>query len=412
MIESQSQSKSSNFSMYAVIFIAYFFVNFHRYAGGVSAPILVEELSLTPTQVGLFGAVFTYCYAFMNLPAGMLIDKFGSRKAIGTLYILAAFGTLVVAISESFSLILVGRALIAMGIAPVYAAASKTIAVWEKPEKFSIYNGFLMSFGRAGGVIAATPLVLLIGAMGWRNTYIIIAIISVVIAIGAFLLVKENKDVDEVNKSQGNKNPFKGFRNLVTKPQYWLVLIFMISLNGTTVNIFANWGGVFLSQGLKFSNEISSNILLMGSIAAVTGAVISGYISSKKSARFAGFIGQTILLIAVGILAFFTESLSTPICYITFIAIGLVEMYVIAAGFSLIRTLATSKYVGTAFGTGNLIVWIAGSSLISQLWGILIPGDFALSGFSTALKFHFILVLVGLVCLYFIKEEPIKELVE
>ncbi|MEG0377897.1 MAG: hypothetical protein RR614_05390, partial [Eubacterium sp.] len=74
--------------------------------------------------------------------------------------------------------------------------------------------------------------------------------------------------------------------------------------------------------------------------------------------------------------------------------------------------LATQKYVGTAFGFGNLVIWICGSSLVSQLWGLLVPADYALAGFKGPLFFHVGLVAVGLICLKFIKEEPIKKLVE
>ncbi|GFZ24357.1 MFS transporter [Lacrimispora indolis] len=398
--------------MFGIIFIAYFVVNFHRYAGGISAPILVEELALTPSQVGLFGAIFTYCYAFANFPAGILIDKFGSKRLIAILYLIAAVGTLMIGATQNFTIILLGRAFVAIGIAPVYAAASKVNAEWVAPEKFTVMNGWLQSFGRAGGVIAATPLVLIITAIGWRNTYYCLAVVSLVIAIAAYLLILDKDKTAEKQKNTQKSKLMKGFSVLVKQPQYWLTLVFMVSLNATTVNIFANWGGVLLTQGLGFDSAVSSNILLTGSIAAVLGGILSGYISAKKSAKFAGYIGQTLLLSACIILAFFTEQLTIPICYVTFFVIGLVEMYVIASGFSLLRTQVTAKFVGTAFGFGNLIIWICGSSLVSQLWGVFIPKDYALFGFKIPLMFHVVLVAAGLICLKFIKEKPITALVD
>ncbi len=179
--------------MFGVIFLAYFVVNFHRYAGGVSDPILIKELSLTPGQVGLFGAIFTYSYAFANFPAGRLIDRFGSRKLIAILYLIAAIGTVIIGATSNYSLILLGRILIAIGIAPVFAASSKASAEWVEPEKFTLINGWLQTFGRVGGVIAATPLVTLIAAIGWCNTYYCLAAVSLTIAIAAFLLIKDKE---------------------------------------------------------------------------------------------------------------------------------------------------------------------------------------------------------------------------
>lgn len=406
------QKKVNLTGMFGVIFVAYFVVNFHRYAGGVSAPILIKELSLTPGQVGLFGAIFTYSYAFANFPAGLLIDRFGSRRLIAILYLIAAIGTVIIGATSNYTLILVGRMLVAIGIAPVFAASSKASAEWVAPEKFTLINGWLQSFGRAGGVIAATPLVALIAAIGWRNTYYCLAAVSLTIAIAAYLLIRDKEKPVEVKSTGKGPGMLSGLGVLIKQKQYWFALIWMVSLNATTVNIFANWGGVFLNQGMGLDPSVSGNILLWGSIAASFGAVISGYVSYKWSAKFAGAIGQIILLMAVSVLAFFTESLTVPMLYITFFAIGLVEMYVIASGFTILRIMATSKYVGTAFGFGNLVIWIGGSSLVSQLWGVLVPADYALSGFKAPLFFHVGLVALGLICLNFIKEEPIAALEE
>ncbi|MGL4606955.1 MAG: MFS transporter [Eubacteriaceae bacterium] len=408
----KEQNSRSTVGMYALIFIAYFFVNFHRYAGGISAPILIQELSFTPQQIGWFGAIFTYCYAFANLPAGILIDKFGSRKLIGFLYIGAALGTLLLAMSTSFIPIIIGRGLIAMGIAPVFVAACKVIAEWETPERFSVMNGYLMAFGRAGGVIASTPLVILIAAIGWRNTYFLIALISLMIGVGAFILIKEKCDHGKPKIEKKKNNSFEGLGKLIKQYQFWFVVFFMMAINATIVNVFANWGGVFLTKGLGYSNDISGNILLVAACASVCGALLSGFVIKKTSARFASFIGGTVLMVGTAVLGFFTQSLSLELIYFIFILMGLAEFYTIASGFSLLRTIATARFVGTAIGTTNFFIWGIGASVVAQLWGMWIPSDYAINGFQTAFIFHFVTIIIGLIALFFTKEKPIKALEE
>jgi MFS family permease len=406
------EEKKSKIPMYAIIFIAYFFVNFHRYAGGISAPVLIEELHFTPNQIGWFGAIFTYCYAFANLPAGLLIDKFGSRKIIGFLYIGAAIGTLFLGMGTDFISIIIGRGLIAIGIAPVFVAACKVIAEWEDPKHFSTMTGYLMAFGRAGGIIAATPLVLLMAAIGWRNTYFIIALISFLIGIGSFILIRDKKSNSNETKKTKTSNPFKGFGTLVKQYQFWLVVVFMMTITSTAVNIFSNWGGVLLSQGMGYTSETTANVLLFAALASVFGAIISGQVVKKTSARFATMFGGCVLMLGAGTIGFFAPYLTLPIIYLVFILMGFVEFFTISTGFSLLRTIVTEKYVGTAIGTANFMMWGVGASIVAQLWGTWISDDYALGGFQTALIFHFIILVIGLIAIAFVKEKPIQAMLE
>lgn len=406
--------------MVIVLFTAYFFVNFHRYAGGVSAPYLVQELSLTPTQVGLYGALFTYVYAFINFPAGVLTDKFGARKLTAILYLVASIGTLLIAISNNFTMILIGRVMIAAGVAPVYNASAKGISMYTTQKEFSVFNGWNQSIGRVGGVIAATPLALLIVSLGWRNTYYIIAAISLVVAIAAWLFILEateklkSADNNKDTSSQVEKLPIsKALLIIIKNPSYWLTLIFMISLNATTVNIFANWGGVLFNSGLGWDNVLTSSILLTGSIFACFGAVISGYIAKYFSGKTAAFIGQGVLVVGTSILAFGLEKLTPGLAYLSLIMIGLVEMWVIAAGITImmkISSTSTTNYFSSAWGLGNLCVWFFGSSLISQIWGIFVSTDYALSSFKMPLLIHVGLTVIGFICIFFIKEKSTESL--
>lgn len=422
MEDSNVKKPKGFWPMIVVLFSAYFFVNFQRYAGGVSAPYLIKELSLDPGQVGLYSALFTYVYAFANFPAGILTDKFGARKLMSVLYIVAAIGTLIIAFSDNFTMIIIGRILIAAGIAPVYNAAAKGISTFTTPKEFGVFNGWNQSIGRTGGVLAATPLALLFVAIGWRNSYLLLAAISVVIAIAAWLLVLEVKEEkitapgnEEKQEDPGKLPPTKALLRVMKNPSYWLTIIFMTSLNATSVNIFANWGGVLFQKGLGWDSVTSSQILLTGSIFACFGAVISGYVAKYASGKISAMIGQVGLLIGTSILAFGLENLTPAMAYAACILIGFVEMWVIAAGIAImIKLVSTSKtnYFSSCYGLANLCIWLVGSSLFAQIWGALVSKDYVLSSFKMPLLLHVALIAIGLVSIFFIKEKPTASLEE
>ena len=404
-----NKEQKSKFSMYAIIFIAYFFVNFHRYAGSMSAPVLIEELSFTPNQIGWFGAIFTYSYALANLPAGILIDTFGSRKLISILYTIAALGTLILATGNNFALIMVGRALIAAGIAPVYVAACKVIGEWETPDHFPAVNGYLMAFGRAGGIVAATPLALLIVALGWRNTYYVFAAISLVIGIAAWIFIK---DKSGEGSSKKTSNPFKGVKKLIFQKNYWLLVFFLMANTATAQNIFSNWGGVFLTNAMGYESKLAANVLLIAAVASVLGAVMAGAIVKRTSAKLATMMGSFVLWIGSAVLAFLSPNLNPMLLSAVFIVMGFVEFFTISTAFSFLRGIISANLIGTALGIANFMMWGVGASIVAQLWGTWITADYAISGFQTAFTFHAVILLIGLICVSFVKNKPLEALTE
>lgn len=408
-MENKNQKlKQKKFLMYLVIFIAYFFVNFHRYAGSMSAPVLIAELGFTPNQIGWFGAIFTYSYALANLPAGILIDKFGSRKLIAILYVTAALGTLILAAANNFALIMIGRALIAAGIAPVYVAACKVIAEWEPPEHFPAVNGYLMAFGRAGGIIAATPLALLIAALGWRNTYYIFALVSLVIGIAAWIFIADKGEV-KTQASQKSASPFKGLKQLISQKYYWLFVFFMIANTATAQNIFSNWGGVFLTKAMGYEPKLAANVLLIAAIASVVGALLAGSLAKRLSPKIATMMGSFVLLLGSAVLAFLSPILSPVLLSGVFILMGFVEFFTISTAFSFLRSIISVKLIGTALGIANFMMWGLGASIVAQLWGAWISSDYAIAGFQTAFIFHTIILLIGLICISFVKAIPLAD---
>ena len=409
MKNEEEKVKKTKVSMYVIIFIAYFFVNFHRYAGSISAPVLIKELGFTPNQIGWFGAIFTYSYALANLPAGILIDKFGSRKLIAILYTTAALGTLILAGGNNFALIMIGRALIAAGIAPVYVAACKVIAEWEAPERFPAINGYLMAFGRAGGIVAATPLALLIVSLGWRNTYYIFAAVSLTIGIAAWIFIK---DKHSETQSQKSISPFKGLGKLVSQKYFWFLVFFMMANTATAQNVFSNWGGVFLTNALGYEAKFAANVLLAAAVASVIGALMAGVIVKRTSPKIATMMGSSVLFIGSGILGFLSPFLSPMLLSGVFILMGFVEFFTISTAFSFLRTILPADLIGTALGIANFMMWGVGASVVAQLWGSWISLDYAISGFQTAFTFHAIILLIGLISVSFVKNKPLDVLSE
>ena len=107
--------------MYIVMFLAYALVNFHRYATSMTASMLAEDMALTAAQVTAYIGAYTWTNAIMQLPAGIICDKYGARKLLTICYAISAIGLLLIAYSGSFAGIVIGRIILTIGIRRLYS---------------------------------------------------------------------------------------------------------------------------------------------------------------------------------------------------------------------------------------------------------------------------------------------------
>src|SRR5512145_2547672 len=105
---------------YGMLLLTYIFVYFDRVAPAVVAPELMKEFGLTATSLGILSSMYLYPYAAMQIPSGILSDYLGPRFSVGTFFIIAAVGTALFGLADSFGLIIFGRFLMGVGVAVVW----------------------------------------------------------------------------------------------------------------------------------------------------------------------------------------------------------------------------------------------------------------------------------------------------
>lgn len=379
--------------MYVVMFLAYALKNFHSYATSMTASLLQTDLGLTAAQVSLYIAAYTWTNAIVQLPAGIVCDRWSAKKLLGFSYIAAAVGCLLVAYSGSLAGIVIGRVILTVGISFVFNVCSRHIAAWNTAGGYRRANSLMMTFGKIGGLLATTPLVLMIGSVGWKNTFGIIALVSILVAAGAFVFVVDKKET--LNKEPNGM--FTAIGKLIKTKGFWMFCSAGALVGMTVPMIFSAWGGTFLTQGLGLDPTLSSTVILCGNLASCVGGITVAVICKKVAPKPLVVGSYAITVVLVAVMAIFINQLTAPAMFVIFILMGFVFYTSTTTVYSLMRDMCSVKYIGGFMGASNFISWLVGNALVSSIWGLFIPNTFSLEGFRNAMWFQLAICIVGLV---------------
>ena len=183
----------------AAIFYLYEFVL--RVAPGVIVNDLMSAFSVTAPSLGILTSFYYYAYTPMQVPCGVIVDKFGPRLVVTFSTILCIIGTMLFATTEKIFIAGIGRFLIGMGSACAFISCLKVSSYWFPKRKMAKLAGLTNMMGILGGTFAAYPFAILSNNYGWRKALIICAILGIFVAFFVSALSKRRYSLPKISKS-------------------------------------------------------------------------------------------------------------------------------------------------------------------------------------------------------------------
>lgn len=142
-----------------------------RTINGPLADQLIFQFGLDSSSLGLLTSMYFLAFALSAIPIGMALDAYGPRAVQASLMTVAALGALVFALAPSAPYLMIGRALIGLGVAAGLMAGLKAHALWVSPRHLPLANGGLVMFGGLGAIAATIPVDVVDSLIGWRGTF-------------------------------------------------------------------------------------------------------------------------------------------------------------------------------------------------------------------------------------------------
>jgi MFS family permease len=171
----------------------YYLSYLFRTMNAVISPHLVREFSLNPADLGFLTSVYFITFAAMQIPLGVILDRYGPRRVQTALLLVAALGATMFAIGDSLLAITIGRGLIGAGVASCLMSSFKANALWWPRERLALMNNLIMAFGGVGALSATAPVHALLTVTDWRMLFVGLAIVTAALAVVTFLVVPERR---------------------------------------------------------------------------------------------------------------------------------------------------------------------------------------------------------------------------
>ncbi len=273
---------------------------------------LRHAFGATAFEFGLIAASYFYIYAAMQIPVGILGDRFGPKRPLAVASIVAATGCILFTQADSFATATLARMLIGIGACFSFVSVLMLIRNWFPSNRFSLLIGLTNMAGMIGAIGADNILSHL--AMpehaGWRNTIASLGIAGGIIAIGIIFIVRDAPpSVSRIAKSSATERgiAWKYLRVILRSPQTWINGVYAATIATTFMTFGAAWGSLFLRRGFHLSPEQGASLASLVFVGAIPGSFFFGWFSGKlKRRKLPMIIGAaggltSFLLLAYGI---------------------------------------------------------------------------------------------------------------
>lgn len=264
----------------AVYYLAFLFRN----VNATIASSLSSEFGLAAGDLGLLTSVYYLTFAAAQIPIGILLDRSGPRRVQSIVLVAAALGAALFAVSDNYLLLLGGRALIGLGVAAAMTAGMKALVVWFPRERVPLLSGLMVTLGAMGALTATLPADFLIGLMGWRRLFELLAIGSAGCALVIYLVVPEARSATLV----AGEPVTNGLRTVYTDPRFWRLAPLSATCIGTAWALQGLWAAPWLSDVEGLDRAGLLRYLFVMAIALSVGALLLSVTADRLSRRGIG----------------------------------------------------------------------------------------------------------------------------
>jgi MFS family permease len=373
MIEPHQMTKGHTAKAVMIILLATTFYLFEfvlQTSPAVMTDDLMRSFGLNALGVSTLAAFFFYGYAPMQLPGGLLYDRFGPRLMITIAAVVCTIGALIFSQAQTYAVAAIGRLLMGAGGAFSFVGVLIVASRWFPAKYFSLIAGLLQFLGAAAAVVGQVPLAVVVAKIGWRSTLFDVFLVGVVIVILIPLIVRDYpKGVEVPERKKIGHGELFNLRAIFKNKQTPVIALYSFFAWMPMIVFGALWGVDFLSERFAVSTTVAAEFMAVVWLGVALGSPFFGWWSEKINRRcvplyVAGALGAIAALLVV----YFNLPMWLVMVCLFLFGVGTSGQ---ALSFALVRDNNTQETVGTAMGFNNFAV-VVGGAICQPLVGYLL----------------------------------------
>jgi sugar phosphate permease len=347
-----------------------------RIAPSFMAPELMQAFGANATQFGILSAFFYFVYTPMQMVVGLLLDLYGPRRILTIAIITCAFGSYLFSSANILLVAAIGRALIGFGGAFAFVCILKLASTWLPQRFFALFVGLATMLGMIGAIIQVTIFSSFVQTIGWQKTINIGTIIGIILIPLILLIIRDKPhEANSVKSKPQYRETFKGFLNILKKPQMWLNGL-IAGIMFLSLSLFAElWGIPFLSTVYKLSPHDASLACSMVYVGWLIGSPLIGFISDVTRSRripiLFGCLGAAVLISTV----IYLPEMNTKLLYLVLFLFGTCSSFQVLC-FAISSENSPTHLVATASSFTNFLIMLGGF-VFQPLIGALLDASWA-----------------------------------
>lgn len=364
----------------------YLLAVFHRTSFGVAGLAAADRFHVGVAALGTFTVLQVGVYAAMQIPTGILVDRYGPRKILTAALLFLGFGQILVALAHSYALGLIARGVIGFGDALTFVSVLRLVAAHFPGRQYAVVTSLTTAVGFLGNLAATVPLTLLLDGPGWTPTFLVCGLVT---AIYAAVVAVRVHDSPAPSRTTRPENPRVDGRTVVrqvrtawripgTRLGFWVHFATMFAPNVLTLV----WGMPFLVQAQGVPPAVASALLTVFVFGSMFGGPVVGSTISVRPVWRMPMVGGYL----AGAALVWTLLLSYPgriplavlVPCFAFLSLGGPASMI---GFALARDYNPLGRVGTATGVVNVGGFVA-TTVTALAIGLVLQaahGDFRIA---------------------------------
>ena len=320
---------------------------------------LMQALSVNVAQLGTVLASFSFVYVLMQIPAGMLLSKYGVRRIFSLMVVVSSLGVFLFSSAHNPWTAAAGRGLIGAGAAFAFLGVLNLAAQWLPHRYFSLTAGIVAFAGCLGSIAGQAPMSHMLNYLTWREVFFYAGILCLILSVIYWLTLRDNK---LYLPKRRESDQWVVLRRVLRNKQAWYSFLLSFCAWASVGGFAALWAVPYLVRTQGLTTTQAGSHLIWFWLALGLGSPIFGYIT----AHVRDITRPTSVCFFMGILGFIGVMWIHP-NQLWWLDISLLLLGSASSGnalsFGVLKNQVTKKEFGTASGINNLAAILAAAML-------------------------------------------------